>query len=78
MEYPNLRYGKAAVSKSSNSIAVLCVLVALLTLHRKMKADDHLLNSWKLCPGLIKSVLKGWKIIIHLANSKKTTFLARR
>lgn len=40
MEYLNLRYGKAAVSKSLNGIAVLCVLVALLTLHRKMKADD--------------------------------------
>jgi len=27
----------------------LAVLVALLTLHRKMKADGRLLNNWKYC-----------------------------
>ena len=48
MENPNLRFRKAAVRISLNSTAILCVLVALLTLHRKMKADGHLLNSWKL------------------------------
>ncbi|KXU58101.1 hypothetical protein, partial [Prevotella bivia] len=43
-------FGKAATRICPNSAAILCVLVALLTLHRKMKADGRLLNNWKLCP----------------------------
>lgn len=65
MENLNLRFWKVAVRISSNSVAVLCVLIALLTLHRKMKVDGRLLNSCKLCPRLSK-------VIVHLVYGQES------